>query len=60
MDPQFRRLARTESEESLFSLISVRNIDKLFDGAGENSPAEKPANSPDLGNSSQPKPEQVS
>ncbi|OKO89640.1 hypothetical protein PENSUB_13706 [Penicillium subrubescens] len=47
-DPRIRRLARTESEESLSSSIFVGNIDKLFDDAGENSPTQKPAKISDL------------
>ncbi|GLI76694.1 hypothetical protein PoHVEF18_004971 [Penicillium ochrochloron] len=58
MDPRIRGLARTESEESLFSPIFVGNIDNLFDDAGENSPAQKPAKSSDLVNTSEPKLEQ--
>jgi hypothetical protein len=58
--PRIRRLARTESEESLFSPIFVGNIDNLFHDTGENSPAQKPAKSSDLVNTSEPKLEQVS
>ncbi|KAF3391701.1 hypothetical protein F1880_007526 [Penicillium rolfsii] len=54
----FRRLARTDSEESLLRPISVMNLDRILDDEGAMSLVREPTHNQDLAKTCQPKPEQ--
>lgn len=55
----FRHLVRTDSEETLFGLISVENIDELFDDKGKG-PTQVPVKSPAPAKTSEPQHDPVS